>query len=145
MNTAQTLASFGLTPENSIVIGSGILGALNIRSARDTEVVVSADLYEFFLANTDFQKQERQGRPVFVAGSLEILFSWTIVGTVWTFQDLCTDSVIIDGVRYTTVEFLCNAKTAWLLNGEFRQKDKDDVILMNAYLDKHSHTGRCCS
>ena len=114
-------------------------------TSRDTEVVVSPDLYEFFLAHPDFQKQARRGKPVFVSGSLEILFSWTIVGTVWTFQDLCTDSVIIDEVRYITVEFLCNAKTAWLLNGEFRQKDKDDVVLMNAYLDQHSHTGRCCS
>lgn len=64
----------------------------------------------------------------------EIGTSWTVVGKAWRFNDLLDYSTIIDGVRYNTVEFLRDAKRRWIADGEGRQKDIDDVKLMEQYL-----------
>lgn len=135
MNIKAVLSVAHLDSDNAIVIGSGILNALELRKSNDVEVIVSEQIYKNLEQDTSFKKKERQGRSLLESGLLGVGTVWTIVGQKWTFESLLEHSIVIDGVRYITVEFLCNAKTSWLLNGEFRQKDKDDVVLMNDYLD----------
>jgi len=64
--------------------------------------------------------------------------SWTVLGETWAFDNLLEHSVVIDGVRYNTVQFLLNAKRSWLADKDVRQKDIDDIKLMEAYL-KNTH------
>jgi len=59
---------------------------------------------------------------------------WTVLGETWTFDNLLEHSVVIDGVRYNTAQFLLNVKRSWLVNDDVRQKDIDDVKLMETYL-----------
>lgn len=136
MNIKALLLNSGIDLDNAIVIGSGILNALELRKSNDLEIIVSEHIYSFLVSNASFVQKERHGRTSLEQGLLNVGTTWTIVGHTWTFETLMDHSVVLDGVRYITVEFLCNAKTSWLLNGEFRQKDKDDIVLMNAYLDK---------
>lgn len=136
MNIKAVLSETHLNSDNAIVIGSGILNALELRKSNDLEIIVPQDRYNTLLSNASFVQKERHGRTSLEQGLLNVGTTWTIVGHTWTFETLLDHSVVLDGVRYITVEFLCNAKTSWLLNGEFRQKDRDDIVLMNAYLDK---------
>jgi len=63
---------------------------------------------------------------------------WTVLGETWTFDNLLEHSVVIDGVRYNTVQFLLDTKRSWLADKDVRQKDIDDVQLMETYL-KNAH------
>lgn len=135
MNIKAILLEAHLDSDNAIVIGSGILNALELRKNDDVEVIVSEQVYNNIQKNDSFKEKEIKGRTSLESGLLDVAKIWTIVDKQWTFDSLLEHSIVIDDVRYITVEFLCNAKTSWLLNGEFRQKDKDDVVLMNTYLD----------
>ena len=145
MDIKALFAEVGINPDEAIVIGSGILNALNLRKSNDVEIIVSQQIYKSLLDNKSFHKKEKNGRESLEYGLLNIGTEWTIVGDQWGFYSLLNDSIVIDEIRYVTVQFLCNAKTSWLLNGEFRQKDKDDIVLMNAYLDEHTQSNCCCS
>lgn len=135
MNIKAHLLDSGIDVDKAIVIGSGILNALELRKNNDVEIIVPERIYTSLVSDPSFVQKERHGRKSLEQGLLNVGITWTIVGHTWTFESLLEHSIVIDDVRYITVEFLCNAKTSWLLNGEFRQKDKDDVVLMNTYLD----------
>jgi hypothetical protein len=135
MNIKTLLLESGINLDNTIVIGSGILNTLELRKNNNVKIIVSEQIYTVLLTNKSFQQQEVNGRKSLAQGLLDVGTVWTIVDKQWTFEDLLDDSIVIDDVRYVTVEFLCNAKTSLLLNGEFSQKDKDDIVLMNTYLD----------
>lgn len=122
MNFRAQLEDLGLNPENSIVIGSGILNALNIRESKDVDLVVDEDTYK------------RLAQEVLNDDLFEISTSWVVMGKSWTLEDLLEKSVVIEGVRYNTIEFLLGAKKSWIANSEARQKDIDDVKLIENYL-----------
>lgn len=134
MNIKNKLDDLGLTSENSIVIGSGILSALNLRESKDIDVVANEEKYKELADNNRFKKEQNHGREILDDGLFEIGTSWTVVGKTWKFDDLLNHSTIIDGVRYNAVEFLLDAKRRWIADGEGRQKDIDDVKLMEQYL-----------
>jgi hypothetical protein len=128
------LDELGLNSDNSIVIGSGILRALNLRESKDIDVVVTEEKYRELSNSGRFKKEQNRGREVLTDNLFEIVTSWTVIGKAWKFDDLLIYSVIIDGVRYNTVQFLLDAKRRWIADEEGRQKDIDDVKLMEQYL-----------
>ncbi len=128
------LDELGLNPENTVVIGSGILNALNLRESKDIDVVVTEEKYKELSNNSRFKKDHNHGREILADDLFEIGTSWTVVDKTWKFDDLLSHTTTIDGVRYNTVEFLLEAKRGWLVDGDARQKDIDDVKLMQKYL-----------
>jgi len=128
------LDELGLNPDNAVIFGSGILNALNIRASKDVDVVVTEEKYKELCNNSRFEKEENHGREILTDDLFEIGTSWTVVGKTWRFESLLNHSTIIDGVRYHKVEFLLDAKRRWLADGDIRQKDIDDVKLMENYL-----------
>lgn len=134
MEIKNKLNELGLNSENAVIIGSGILNALNLRESKDIDVVVTEEKYKELSDNSRFKKEQNHGREILDDGLFEIGTSWTVVGKNWKFNDLLNHSTTIDGVRYNTVEFLLNAKRRWIADGEGRQKDIDDVKLMEQYL-----------
>lgn len=128
------LDKIGLNSDNAVVIGSGILSALNLRESKDIDVVVTEEKYKELSGNNRFHKKQNHGREILADDLFEIGTSWNVVGKNWKFEDLLNNSTIIDGVRYNTVEFLLDAKRRWIADGEGRQKDIDDVKLMEQYL-----------
>lgn len=125
---------FGLTSDNAVVIGSGILSALNLRESKDIDVVVTEGKYKELADSNQFKKEQNHGREILADDLFEIGTSWTVVGKNWKFDDLLNYSTIIDGVRYNTVEFLLDAKRRWISGGEGHQKDVDDVKLIEQHL-----------
>ena len=134
MEIKNKLIELGLNSENAVVIGSGILNALNLRESKDIDVVVTEEKYKELSDNSRFKKEQNHGREILDDGLFEIGTSWTVVGKNWKFEDLLNHSTTIDSVRYNTVEFLLDAKRRWIADGEGRQKDIDDVKLMEQYL-----------
>ena len=134
MEIKSKLNELGLTPDNTIVIGSGILNALKIRESNDIDVVVSPEKYQSLALDGRFKKEMKRGREILTSDLLEIMTSWTVLGKTWTFDNLQDQSVVIGGVRYNTVQFLLDAKRSWLADADVRQKDIDDVKLMENYL-----------
>ncbi len=134
MDIKNKLRELGLNPDNSVVIGSGILNALNIRESEDIDIVVSIDKYESLGRDSRFKKKENHGREVLADDIFEIGTSWTVLDKDWKFDDFLDYSDVIDGVRYNTLQFLLDVKRRWIADGDIRQKDIDDVKLMENYL-----------
>jgi hypothetical protein len=134
MNTAQQLAAFGLDSTNSIVIGSGILQALGIRTSQDLDVTVPNHTYQQLNQDPRLTSSQTHGRPILVKPPLEIGTSWGVLGKNQSYDNLIQHSVIIDGVRYISLEFLLAVKQSWLQDAEVRPKDRQDVKLINAYI-----------
>lgn len=134
MDTRSKLADIGLTQDNSVVIGSGILSALHLRASNDIDIVVPEAEYSRLADNKQFTKSQNHGREILADELFEIDTSWGVLGKNQTFDDLQKQSLVIDGVCYITIEFLLAVKKSWLLDDEVRQKDIDDVELIEKYL-----------
>lgn len=134
MNIKMALDDIGLNSSNSVVIGSGVLNALNLRQSADIDVVVTQAEYER-LANTgQFSKSHSHAREILTDNLFEIGTSWGVLGKDQAFDDLQGKSTVIDDVRYITIEFLLAVKKSWLNDDNVRQKDIDDVELIETYL-----------
>src|SRR6266536_458330 len=134
MNIAAKLNELGLSADNSVVIGSGILSALNVRAGNDIDVTVTPETYSRLAKIVRFTKGQTHGRDILTDELLEIGTSWGVLGKDQGFDDLVKSSVVINGVRYITPEFLLAVKQSWLKDDDVRQKDIDDVRLIQEYL-----------
>lgn len=136
MDTKSKLTDIGLTQDNSVVIGSGIFSALNLRASNDIDVVVPEADYSRLADKKQFSKSQNHGREILADELFEIGTGWGVLGKNQTFNDLQKQSVVIDGVRYITIEFLLAVKKSWLQDDDVRQKDIDDVELIEKYLSE---------
>ena len=137
INFKENLEKIGLDAENAIVIGSGILSALGLRESQDIDVVVDEVAYERLSVDAQFKKADNHGHEVLVGSLFEIGKSWFVLGKEWTFDDFLNHSVVIEGVRYATIQFILDVKKSWALEPDARQKDKDDIKLIEEYLKKN--------
>ena len=79
-------------------------------------------------------RKKHHGREIIVGDVFEVSVDWPVIGKIWKYDDLLNQSVIIDQVRYITIEFLLNAKRCWMADGYGRPKDIPDIKLMEDYL-----------
>ncbi|MDQ5981273.1 MAG: hypothetical protein QG570_20 [Patescibacteria group bacterium] len=136
------LAELKLTPSNSIVIGSGILNALNIRESADIDLIVTKEKYYELSKNPRFTIVQKHADIEFEVLSddiFEIGFSWTVINKTWSFSDMLEHSIVIDNVRYITIQFLLEVKQSWLNNNFARPKDIDDIRLIENYIATHNN------
>lgn len=98
-NLKDELAQLGLSAENSVIIGSGILNALGIRKSGDVDVVVDEKDYERLSREDRFTLGENHGRPVLLNDTFEICTGWGVLGRSYKLQDFMPEMVVIDGIR----------------------------------------------
>ena len=134
MNIENALDEFGLGVENAVVIGSGILQALNIRESRDIDVVTSKETYQRLCADNRLRKEKSHGLVLLANNLLEVRTSWLVLGKDWDFKELSAHSTVIDGVCYNSLQFLLKVKESWLVEESARPKDINDIKLIKAYL-----------
>lgn len=134
MDIFTKLSELGLNSNNSVIIGSGILSALHIRSSNDIDVVVDPDTYLRLRQLKRFKIKNSYGREILADNLFEIGTSWGVLDKDQILDDLTKNSVVIDGTRYITLEFLLAVKQSWLNGDNIRQKDIDDVELIQEYL-----------
>lgn len=139
-NLKDELTKLSLSSENSVIIGSGILDALGIRKSDDVDVVVDSGDYERLSEDSRFTPGENHGRPVLLDDTFEICKSWGVLGKEYKLQDFIPETVVIDGVRYISLDFLLRVKKSWLQDDDVRQKDIDDVKLIEEYLAREGES-----
>lgn len=132
------LEKLGLNSDNSVVIGSGILQVLGIRKSNDIDLVVGGDSYARLKRSKKFQIASSYNREVLKYDEFEIGTAWNVLGKQYKFDDFVKEnSLVIGGARYTTLDFLYNVKKDWSKQNDARQKDIEDVKLIEEYLKKH--------
>ena len=130
------LNSIGLDANNSIVVASGILNALGIRRSNDIDVVVSQKTYQQLASSSRFSKKQACGQSILADDIFEILSSYNVAGKVHSYRDLLPETTVIDNLRYISLEFLLSVKQGLSRVDNVRQKDVDDVKLIESYLLK---------
>ena len=121
----------GLSLDQIIVIGSGILDQLGIRKAADVDLVASDEVLEKIASDLDWAEQcDKNQRRYFVKhdGSAEIWDGWEFDGRVLNYEDLLNLSVEYDGVKFVGLDFLRQWK-----NWRGREKDIQDVELIDEW------------
>lgn len=83
MDIESLLTELGLTKNNSIVIGSGILQALDIRDSRDIDVVTDKQNFNRLKATGEFQKISKYGQDTLIKGVFEVTRGWEVLGGGW--------------------------------------------------------------
>lgn len=134
MDIKTKLQEIGVGDNNGVVIGSGILNVLNLRESKDIDLIVTKEKYDDLSRNNRFIKKENHGRIILMDDDFEIGTKWIVLGKTWEYEDLLNHSVVIDDIRYNKIDFLLKAKQSWINDGEGRQKDMDDVKIMEEYL-----------
>jgi hypothetical protein len=64
MEIKNKLDELGLNSNNAVVIGSGILSALNLRESKDIDVVATKEKYKELFGNNRFHKEQNHGREI---------------------------------------------------------------------------------
>jgi hypothetical protein len=137
MNIKQKLLEIGLSSDNSVVIGSGILQALKIRDSKDIDLVVTENEYEGLKQGGKLTTHVTKYKKEVLKDDLfEIGTSWDVLDKEYKFEDFENNSVVIDGVRYITLDFLYKTKESWLKGGTARPKDINDLELLEEYKNK---------
>lgn len=124
----------GLAEEDHVVIGSGILCALNIRQADDIDIVVSERIFEGLIQSEDWNRSNfDDGTFVLVKGVYEIGVDRKLQDAEPTLEELKKDQVVIHGVPFISLKRVMDLKLerGWA-------KDLVDVELIQSYL--HSKT-----
>ena len=127
-----------LDEQNSVVIGSGILQALGLRRAGDLDLVVTPDDYRRLEAREDLLPDQARSGPILAGDNLEIFQSWSAAGANRDFDYLRRRSVVIEAIRYVSLEFLLAVKESRPGEGADRPKDHEDVRLIRQYLASDS-------
>lgn len=134
MNIKKSLRELNLGCENSVVIGSGILNAYKIRQSNDIDIVVPYKEYSRLASNKKFIEKNKHGSRILTFDIFEVGTYWEVLGKKQTFNDLCARSLIIDSVRYISLDFLLAVKKSWQNKNDARQKDIDDIALIEEYM-----------
>ena len=129
INIHNELHSLDLNESNSLVIGSGILQALNIRNAQDLDIIVNESTFKSLQSEESLIYEPRRivGDRLY-KNDVEIFTQWDILEKRYSFTDLFSHSVVIDEARYLSLDFIEKVKKQ--LN---RDKDKKDLILIEKY------------
>jgi hypothetical protein len=120
----------GLPLDQVIVIGSGVLAAHGIRSARDVDLIVPESLFAELEQNISW-KRGTQGSASYALekGDAEVWTDWSTDGTGHpAYNELLPDTELIHGVRFITLEYLEKRKTE-----RGTPKDVEDIRKIHEY------------
>jgi len=134
LNIQKTLNRYSLNPGNCIVVGSGILNALKLKISKDIDITVKQETYNKLLKLSEFKVEKMYGLEILKSGNLEIGTSLNLAPSNYSyeFDELFQNSIILDNVRYLTLEFLLKIKKEWN-----RDKDRKDIEIIEKYLQSH--------
>lgn len=127
MNIATVIKQAGISLDECVIVGSGILCVLGIRTANDVDIIVSDKVYDNLLRH-GWEKANWPDQEVLHKDDVEICKVWDNK----SFDQLKQGAVAIDGAYFLSLEDLRKWK---LLRA--RRKDLEDIKLIDAYLKSH--------
>lgn len=122
----EQVNALDLPRDEVIVIGSGILDALGLRTANDLDIVVSPSLFETLKSTGTYKVEERYGSEMLSDGNLEVWQDWKSDAT---FDVLKTSAYEVKGIAFASPEIFFKRK-----NERGLPKDLADVVLLEEYL-----------
>jgi hypothetical protein len=128
MNIVEKVKRLDLPLGKYVVIGSGILEALGIRSAKDIDIAVTPDLYQALRATGAWSEEERYGKIFLGKDDVDInpRLSWADYPT--STEEAIVSATIIGGIPFMNLDELKRFKLAL-----GKEKDKADVALIEEY------------
>jgi hypothetical protein len=137
MNIIERIKELNFPPGQYVIIGSGPMDVLGIRPAKDIDIAVMPELFKTLRASGEWEEEERYGKIFLMRGGLDINpeLCWLDYST--TTAEAIASALVIDGVSFMNLEELKRFKTAL-----GREKDKADVVLIEAYQQKNIGGGK---
>lgn len=132
MNVLHTVKALNLPLGEYLVIGSGAMAVRGIREAKDIDLLVSHNLYTKLI---DDGWDEREVHPGYKVIEKDRIEASPDIITLENYQPdtiaLMREAETIEGVPFMSLEELKKFKQAL-----GRDKDKADILLIDAYLAK---------
>lgn len=131
----KAVNQLGLNQDDYIVIGSGILCALEIRDVSDVDLIVSELVFQSLETSNAWRKKYfEDGTYYLLKDMYEIGLGWDSKNAQPNLRDLKRNQLIIDDVPFISLERLIQWKEK-----KRRDKDIEDIKLIEQYLREHSH------
>lgn len=128
----KAVKGLGLSPQDYVVIGSGILAALGLRPVDDIDLIVSESVFRRFEQTGQWQRKGfEDGTYYLLKGIYEIGLDWDGPNARPNLTDLKNQETVIDGVPFIGLERLKTWKAA-----KGREKDLADLKLIDEHLKK---------
>lgn len=126
----RVVSDLGFHSDAFIVVGSGILAALELREASDVDIIVSPETFQRFEANPAWQRKTfDDGTYSLACGDCEIMLDWDSPDRRPNLSDLKGDEIVIDGIPFISPSRLL----AWKERVR-RSKDLKDIEILRDYL-----------
>ena len=126
----RVVKGLDLDPASFIVVGSGVLAALELREAGDVDVIVSPETFQRFEANPAWQRKTfDDGNYSLVRGGCELMLDWGSPDKKPNLQDLKQDECTLNGIPFISPSRLL----AWKERAR-RPKDLKDIEILRTYL-----------
>jgi len=126
MSVVDKVRALALPNDQYVVIGSGLLDAWNLREASDVDMVVTDALFDELSQDARFVAGTKHGDRFLEWGDYEVCDNW---GSEGSFDQLYADSLLVDGVRFVSPDYLI----AWKERRN-EEKDRRDVALLKERL-----------
>ena len=132
MKITEKASALNLPFGKYVIIGSGIMDALGIRTAEDIDIAVLPELHQVLIENGEWEQEVRYGHIHLKKEGVEITpdLPWHEYAT--TTQEAINSATVIDGIPFMNLDELKKFKTAL-----GREKDYRDIDLINQYLMEH--------
>lgn len=128
MSIVERVKELGLPLDQVVVIGSGILDALELRPARDIDLVVTPGLFAQLRGSGQYQVSVVRGETVLQRDDQEIWLSWGNEAEP-NFDTLFNQGVVLEGVCFAHPRFVLAQKRL-----RCTPKDRRDIALLEARL-----------
>jgi hypothetical protein len=128
MTIVERVKKLNLPSGKYIIVGSGTLEALGIRSANDIDIAALPELYEQLRATGEWEEEERYGKIFLKRDGVDINPQLSWPGYSTSTEEAIASALIIDGVPFMNLDDLKRFKLAL-----GREKDKADIALIENY------------
>jgi hypothetical protein len=128
MDIVDRVKKLNLPLGEYVIVGGGILEALEIRATNDVDVAVTPKLFEILRASGEWNEEERYGKLFLTQDNIDIIPTLSWVDYPTSTEEAILSATVIDGVPFMNLEELKRFKSAL-----GREKDKADIALIEAY------------
>lgn len=121
----QRVKTLNLPPDDYVVIGSGLLDALNLRESGDIDLVVGERLFIELQQSGKYRTEIRHEQPMLTNDDVEVWGDWKADAPFAVLRD---SAVVIEGVAFANPEIIIKRKSE-----RASLKDLRDIQLLEEY------------
>lgn len=132
VSAVERVRRLEIAKRDYVLVGSGVLDVLGLRSATDIDLVVTDEVYESFRQKHGWHEfAQVNGKKVLSHEGRNLMTAWA--GS--QFKQLREDTSVVDGVKIMSLKKLIEGKIQL-----GRRKDISDVALLRRYIREHATT-----